>query len=459
MRSNTHARNSAVTSGSCCLTFALLSACGGSSSGAVARKPDSAFLPPPDPVVKARYDGTGPNSATLARDGYLYGTTTTGGDYGYGTVFRISPDGVETVIHSFSGSPAEGANPVSLIQGSDGNLYGTTQYGGIAACPRPAPLVTPFPGHNFDYTGCGTVFKLSVSGELTVLHFFTGGADGKQPYTSLIEASPGRFYGETNYGGLTNSSCTTDGCGVVFAFTSAADERTMYSFNAGAGDGAVPVGLTLGTDGNLYGTAMFGGKYKRGAIFKLTPGGAQSVLYSFAGVAADSAEYPNGPLVQGSDGNFYGTTLYGGFPQPGYSPFCEEGCGTIFRITPTGDVSVLSSFADVAFGTIPQGTLIAADGDLYGIAAYGGNINACPRVGCGTVYKFAPSGGISAVYRLDDPTTAPAVQPHFPSSLIRSKSGDLYGTAAGGEFGEGIVFKVSPTGTATILHSFRGPGS
>lgn len=457
MRSNTNARNIAVISASCCISLALLSACGGSGSGGVAPKPDSAFLPPPDPVVKAKYDGTGPNRVTLAHDGYLYGTTITGGDYGYGTVFRISPDGVETVIHSFGARPAEGANPVGLIQGSDGNLYGTTQYGGMASCPRPVPLILPAPGHNFDYTGCGTVFKLSQSGELTVLHLFTGGADGREPYTSLVEASPGHFYGETSYGGIINTGCPTDGCGVVFGFTPAGDERTVYSLTGEAG--ALPVGLVLGKDGNLYGTAMRGGQFNRGAVFKLTPAGVQSVLHSFEGVAADSAEYPNGPLAQGSDGNFYGTTLYGGFPQPVGIGFCEAGCGTIFRITPTGDMGILYTFADITYGAIPTGALIAAgDNTLYGVAAYGGNTTLCPpQAGCGTVYKLAPPGVISTVYRFDDPVAPPAIQPHFPYSLVRSDSGELYGTAAGGEFGEGMVFKISSAGTVTVLHSFRGP--
>jgi len=451
-----NARNIAVIVGSCCTIIA----CGGSSSGTVAQQPDSAHLPPPDPVVKAKYDGTGPNSTVLARDDYLYGTTITGGDYGYGTVFRISPDGVETVIHSFSGGTTEGANPVGLMQGSDGNLYGTTQNGGVPACPRPVPFILPPAGQNYDYNGCGTVFKLKLNGELTVLHFFAGGADGKQPYTSLVEATPGLFYGETNYGGITNTGCSADGCGVVFAFTPTGNERTVYSFNVENGDGARPLGLALGKDGNLYGTAMVGGKSNRGAIFKLTPAGVQSVLYSFVGVAADSAEYPNGPLVQASDGNFYGTTLYGGFPQSGNLVLCEEGCGTIFKMTPSGDMSILYSFADITYGALPTGALIAAGDDtLCGIAAYGGNTQVCQVSGCGTVYKFALSGVVSAVYRFDEPVTVPADQPHSPSSLIRSDSGFLYGTAAGGEFGEGIVFKITPTGDATILHSFRGRGS
>jgi len=232
----------------------------------------------------------------------------------------------------------------------------------------------------------------------------------------------------------------------------------VYSLSGQAG-GAVPVGLVLGKDGNLYGTAMRGGEFNRGALFKLTPTGVPSVLHSFQGVAADSAEFPNGPLVQASDGNFYGTTLYGGFPQPVSVGFCEAGCGTIFRFTPTGDVSILYSFSDISYGAIPTGALIAAgDNTFYGAAAYGGNTTLCPpQAGCGTVYKVTSPGAVSAIFRFDDPVTGTAVQPHTPSSLIRSDSGDLYGTAGGGEFGEGIVFKISPSGTATHLHAFRGP--
>jgi uncharacterized repeat protein (TIGR03803 family) len=185
--------NCIVIIASCSASALLLNACGHGDESGVGTPPPASDKVPPDPLVKAKYDGTGPNSLIMGKDGYLYGTTTTGGDHGYGSVFRISPDGVETVIHSFNAGPTEGANPIGLIQGTDGYLYGTTSNGGTAACPRPAPDILFPPGHNIDYSGCGTVFKLSLKGELTVLHYFTGGQDGNQPIASPGGIQPGPF--------------------------------------------------------------------------------------------------------------------------------------------------------------------------------------------------------------------------------------------------------------------------
>jgi len=453
-------RNCIVIIASCSASALLLNACGHGDESGVGTPPPASDKVPPDPLVKAKYDGTAPNSLIMGKDGYLYGTTTTGGDYGYGSVFRISPDGVETVIHSFNIGPAEGANPIGLIQATDDFLYGTTSNGGTPACPRPAPDILFPPGHNIDYSGCGTVFKLSLQGELTVLHYFTGGQDGNQPIASLVESSPGRFYGETLSGGLANSSCTLIGCGLIFSVDSTGDERTVHAFNIESGDGALPAGLTLGKDGNLYGTAGFGGAYNQGLVFKLTPQGAQTVLFSFMDIAADGNPHPNGPPVQGSDGSLYGTTLYGGASLSGNFALCEFGCGTIYKISPTGEMSIVYAFVDVANGVLPQGTLIAGtDGTLLGIASYGGNTAVCQPAGCGTVFQLTHPGAASAIYEFDQPVNGTAVQPRLPSSLIQGGGGYLYGTADGGDFGEGIVFKISPTGVFTILHSFRGPSS
>ena len=304
------------------------------------------------------------------------------------------------------------------------------------------------------------MFKLSLQGELTVLHYFTGGQDGNQPIASLVESSPGRFYGETLSGGIANSSCTLKGCGLIFSVDSTGDERTVHAFNIESGDGALPEGLTLGKDGNLYGTAGIGGAYNQGLVFKLTPQGAQTILFSFMDIAADGNPHPNGPPVQGSDGSLYGTTLYGGASLSGNFALCEFGCGTIYKISPTGEMSIVYAFVDVANGVLPQGTLLAGnDGTLLGIASYGGNTAVCQQAGCGTVFQLTHPGAASAIYKFDQPVNGTAVQPRLPSSLIQGTGGYLYGTADGGDFGEGIVFKISPTGIFTILHSFRGPSS
>jgi len=275
-----------------------------------------------------------------------------------------------------------------------------------------------------------------------------------------VEASPGRFYGETLSGGIANSSCTLSGCGLVFSVASSGDERTVHAFNIESGDGALPAGLTLGKDGNLYGTASIGGTYNQGLVFKLTPQGAQTVLFSFMDIAADGNPHPNGPPVQGNDGSLYGTTLYGGTSLSGNFALCEFGCGTIYKISPTGEMSILYAFVDVANGVIPQGTLIVGtDGTLLGIASYGGNTGVCQQAGCGTVFQVTHPGAASTLYKFDQPVTGTSVQPRLPSSLIQGSSGYLYGTADGGDFGDGVVFKISPTGVFTILHSFRGPSS
>jgi uncharacterized repeat protein (TIGR03803 family) len=439
-------RDVSVTAGICCSLLSLLSACDGN-DGLVADLPAA-----PDPIVKSKFDGTSPDGLVLGRDGNLYGTTFFGGDFGFGTVFRILPDGTQTVLHSFAGGSDDGANPQGLMQASDGNFYGTTS-GGIQACPRSYVAVVEPPGAQTDHSGCGTVFKLTPRGEETVLYFFHGGADGKQPIPGVVEIGKGNFYGATTYGGITSTGCGTEGCGVVFRITAAGEEATLYSFDVSAGDGRLPAGLTLGRDGNLYGTTQVGGETNQGTVFKVTGGGVETVLHQFRDGATDG-QYPNGPLVQASDGNFYGTTRYGGDVGGGPSfDFCGFGCGALFRITPTGVETLLYSFNDPANGLLPLGALIVgSDGNLYGTTGYGGNC----QPGCGTVFKSTLSGNESVVYRFGPASVQIPLTPAFPSNLVRGSHANVYGTAGGGEFGEGVVFRISPDGEETILHSFRG---
>jgi uncharacterized repeat protein (TIGR03803 family) len=196
--------------------------------------------------------------AGLVRDtrGNFYGTTYYGGGYvcefaGCGTVFEITREGEEKVLYSFQG--ADGSHPAaSLVLGTQGNLFGTTEYGGAF--------------------GYGTVFELSPFGVETVLHHFTGGADGGFPQASLVRDRQGNLYGTTYLGGSTTGVCVSVGCGVVFKITPSGEEDVLYNFAGYPNDGSNPVaGLVLDALGNLYGTTVTGGESASGVVFKITP--------------------------------------------------------------------------------------------------------------------------------------------------------------------------------------------
>ena len=304
-------------------------------------------------------DGLTPRGSLIqASDGNFYGMTEQGGVNGgcnsnCGTVFRITFTGTESVLYSFAGL-GDGATPYgSLIQASDGNLYGMTSSGGLG--------------------GVGTVFRITLTGSESVMHWFGAfSGDGKQPQDSLIQASDGNFYGMTVGGGTPSAQCGQFGCGTVFKITSAGDESVLHSFGSAPGDGANPFGsLIQASDGNLYGMTELGGAHTagfgEGAVIKVTLGGAESVLYSFGSIAGDGRT-PVGSLIQASDRNFYGMTYAGGA-----STNCGGGCGTVFVIMPTGSETVLHSFGSAFDGEFPEGSLIqATDGNLYGMTSQGG---------------------------------------------------------------------------------------
>jgi uncharacterized repeat protein (TIGR03803 family) len=327
------------------------------------------ITPTGDETVLHSFTGTSGDGATPVAslvqgvDGNFYGTTSVGGANSAtctvpgscGTVFKITPSGAVTVLHSFTGTGGDGANPVaSLIQGSDGNFYGTTNLGGAnsATCTIAG--------------GCGSVFKITPTGVETVLHSFTGaGGDGATPDASLLQGSDGNFYGTTSYGGAASASFA-DGCGTVFTITPTGVETVLYAFQCTGGDGVDPLaGLTLGNDGNFYGTTYLGGASGEGTVFKITPAGVETVLYSFNGGACGDDINPAVSLTQGSDGNFYGTTS-------GNTNSCGQ--GTVFKITPTGVESVLYAFkGDISLGANPHaGVIQGSDGNLYGTTEYGG---------------------------------------------------------------------------------------
>jgi uncharacterized repeat protein (TIGR03803 family) len=263
-------------------------------------------------------NGAGPWAGLVqTSDGNFYGTTQFGGTHSAGAVFRISPSGTYTTLYSFADSP-DGAQPFAgLVQGSDGNFYGTTYAGG-------------------SNINDGTVFRISPSGSYTNLHRFAGGAnDGLTPRGALVQSSDGNFYGTAETGGA-------NGAGTVFRISPSGSYTNLYSFGGDPSDGIHPIAsLLLGSDGNFYGTANNGGTNGFGTVFRISPSGSYTNLHRFAGgffQANNEGQHPYGALVQGRDGNFYGTTTGGGDN--------INGVGVVFRISPSGSYTTLYSFTN-----------------------------------------------------------------------------------------------------------------
>jgi uncharacterized repeat protein (TIGR03803 family) len=269
-------------------------------------------------------------------DGNFYGTASVGGTGGdWGTIFKITPGGTFRSVYSFTGVADGGFPYAELVQGTDGNFYGTTLEGGISK-------------------GWGTVFEITPDGLLNSLHSFTGGADGGSPEATLAQGVDGRLYGTTSEGGT--------GSGTVFAISTNGTLVTLYSFTGGSDGGFPYAGVIQAGDRNLYGTTAYGGQYGNGTVFKITTNGALTTLYSFTGGSDGSS--PVAALIQASDGNLYGTTAYGGG--------AYGGDGTVFQITTNGTLTTLGWF-NGANGANPQAPLVEGmDDNLYGVAQNGG---------------------------------------------------------------------------------------
>lgn len=298
--------------------------------------------------------GEEPSGLVLATDGNFYGITAAGGASNFGTFFKITPTGTLTTLHSFDGT--DGSNPLgTLVQATDGCFYGTTQSGGDLTCNDPY--------------GCGTVFKITPTGALTTLHRFKA-TDGLEPGAGVVQAGNGNFYGTTSLGG--NLSCAPpDGCGTVFEITPGGTLRTLHNFDGS--DGSFPAGgMVQARDGNLYGTTYWGGTYLVGVVFRITLEGAVTTLYNFCaqGNPCTDGSYPARPLVQATDGDFYGTTDMGGDGSN-----CEYACGTIFKITRGGALTTLHTFGDADDSAYPTGLVQATNGSFYGTTSYSGTNN------------------------------------------------------------------------------------
>jgi uncharacterized repeat protein (TIGR03803 family) len=350
----------------------------------------------------------GTSFAGLIRDGAgnLYGTTEIGGASGFGTVFKVSKNGKETVLYSFTGTAGDGVAPLAgLVQDASSNLYGTTAGGGASgfgtvfqvsktgketvlysftgtggdgATPQ-AGLVRDAKGTLYGATfgggasGHGTVFMLDKTGKETVLYSFSGGTDGGNPYFGyLIRDGAGNLYGTTQVGGDTSGGCGSGGCGVVFKLDKKGKETVLHTFTGTAGDGGWPfAGVARDANGNLYGTTQIGGVSGGGTVFMLDKTGKETVLYSFSG-GADGG-YPLAGVVRDAKGNLYGTTEEGG----------ASGLGAVFKVGRGGKETVLHSFNSSTDGGLPFGGVVRdAKGTLYGTTMNGGS------AGYGTVWRL-----------------------------------------------------------------------
>jgi uncharacterized repeat protein (TIGR03803 family) len=345
-------------------------------------------------------DGSNPQAALVqGSDGYLYGTTVWGGTNNAGTLFRISTNGILTSLYSFTGGN-DGRNPVAaLVQGSDGNLYGTTYGDPSGALPY------------------GTVFKITTNGGLTTLYRFRGG-DGATPTAALVQGSDGDFYGTTSGGGT---------------YSNRYDQLwgTLRS---------------ISLNGMLLGSQSFVGF---GTVFKISPDGVLTNLYSFTGT--NDGSNPLAALVQGSDGNFYGTTSSGGTSH--YNFETTYSYGTLFRISTNGTLTSLFSFTGGQEGGYPYAGLVRGnDGDFYGTTRAGGSD------GNGTVFKISPNGARTALYTFGSITIAGGggllVANGSCAGLLQGSDGNFYGTTfGGGQADRGTIFRltVGPTFQAATL--------
>jgi uncharacterized repeat protein (TIGR03803 family) len=355
----------------------LMQARNGSLWGTASRGSDAAFemttqgVTKPFPGISTAY------GLILGVDNSYYGVTALDGSSDRGTIYKLDPAGTLATLFNFN--VTDGSEPIGpLAQGVDGDFYGTTSQGGTGNCSR------------FGMVGCGTIFKLTRSGTLTTLFDFD--ADSGWSPTALVQGTDGSFYGSTAAGGVGSQVCK-NGCGTIFRITPGGAFRILYNFNFSVGIDPV-AGLVQGTDGNFYGTAERGGISDAscplgcGTIFKITPTGTVTTLYTFTG-GSDGGN-PEGPLTEGTDGNFYGTTSSGGNYQSTCGFGSGLGCGTLFQITPLGFLTTLHSFSLTDGATAEGGLVQHTSGVFFGTTYAGGNLSgSCGiDVGCGTLFSL-----------------------------------------------------------------------
>ena len=309
-----------------------------------------------------------------------------------------------------------------LILATDGDFYGVNSNGG-----------------NFGFCfgiGCGAAFKITAAGTLTPLFDFTF-SKAANPGSALVEATNGNFYGTSVNGGISDCGPTADGCGMIFEMSPAGELTVLRDFDFNDGLDPQNAQMVQATDGDFYGETAGGGTSSNctdncGTVFKITPGGRFTSLHSFSGTDGYG---PTGGLVQGSDGNFYGTTYAGG----------AHGDGTIFKITAAGTLTTLHSFDGTDGLNLNGGLVLATDGNFYGTTYAGG------AHGDGTIFKITPGGALTTLHNFDGTDGANA-----SSVMLQATNGTFYGTMyAGGTSGNGTVFSLSE-GLGPFVSFVRG---
>ena len=341
--------------------------------------------------------------------GNFYGTTAFGGTGGdNGSVFSITPNGTVTNLLFFNST--NGSHPTgNLVLGTDGLFYGTTAFGGAS-------------------NDNGTVFKITSNGVFTSLFSFNG-ANGSRPMAGLFQGSDSLFYGTTAFGGASNDN------GTVFKITSNGVYTRLLSFNGTNGSRPM-AGLVQGIDGSYYGTTASGGStVTNGTVFKITSTGVFTLLSSFSGTNGSD---PEGTLVQAPDGNFYGTTLTGG----------TTDSGTVFRITPGGALTRLYSFTGGLDGNSPAaGLTLGSDTNFYGTT------EGTTTTNLGTVFRISTNGALTTLATFDGTNGASPV-----AKLVQGRiDGNFYGTGFDhGPAGGGTVFRLVPSPTVTKVAVTNG---
>ena len=331
----------------------------------------------------------------------------------YKILQRFVSDGI------FAGLPIAGLIDV------DGTLYGTT-YGRASTD--------------------GTVYSMSLTGATKMLYDFHGrNHDGSRPWAGLLDVN-GTLYGTTYDGG-------TSDAGVVYSITTSGVEKVLYSFKGGS-DGANPIAGLIDVNGTLYGTTYGGGGSAKGTIYSISTAGQETVLHAFTGGPGDGAD-PTGELID-VNGTLYGTTPHGGVG----STKCggpSEGCGTVYTVTPKGDVKVLYRFHGGSDGRGPYAPLIESNGTLYGTTDAGGDTQ-CQTIGCGTIFSISTAGKERVLYRFRGGSDGAS-----PRAGVIAVNGTLYGTtnAAGSsgcsdDLGCGTVYSANLSGAEKVLHVFQG---
>jgi uncharacterized repeat protein (TIGR03803 family) len=440
------------------LSVALLSACGAANvgiavppSGAGASAPQRLELFGPQPLTGSGYkslykftggaDGGKPVGTNLIEiQGALYGSTSSGGANGVGTIFKITSAGKETVVYSFKGG-TDGSGPRGGLIDVNGTLYGTTRYGGAS-------------GSGCGGSGCGTIFSASTTGTESVLHSFgIASNDGLNPYVGLIDVK-GTLYGTTLIGG--GSGCGGAGCGTVYKVTTSGKEGVLYSF-AGGSDGETPNASLIAVNGTLYGTTEIGGggggstctnssgPEGCGTVFSVSTSGKEHILYSFTGATDGAFPLAGVTAVNG--------TLYGTAASCGASGCASGGFGTVFSVSTSGKFHALYAFkGPPADGAVSYAHLIDINGVLYGATNEGGGSSKCSLsglTGCGTVFSVSTSGTEHMLYSFKGGKDGA-----LPQTGLTDFKGTLYGTTifggtgscagASGTTGCGTVFRVSP---------------